>query len=115
MRKRRAITLIVLLLAVAPALAWAGRTEMVALGRITAVDLQPGILMLDTGQRFTLAPTVQYTTTPGDQPRSASDLQRPGRTDGRPHHRHTADGAQERQVVEAQDERRPAIGANAIG
>ncbi len=64
MRKRRAITLIVLLLAVAPALAWAGRTEMVALGRITAVDLQRGTLMLDTGPRFTLAPTVQYTTTP---------------------------------------------------
>ncbi len=64
MNKRAAI-MIVLLLAAAPALAQAAhQTEMVTLGRITAVDLQRGTLSLDTGARFTLAPSLQYTATP---------------------------------------------------
>jgi len=33
-------------------------------GKITAVDLQRGTLALDTGVQFTLAPSLQYTTTP---------------------------------------------------
>jgi len=37
---------------------------VVALGKITAVDLQRGTLTLDTGAEFTLAPSLQYTTTP---------------------------------------------------
>jgi len=59
------ITMIVLLLAAAPAVAQViHQTEVVTLGKITAVDLQRGTLTLDTGAQFTLAPSLQYTTTP---------------------------------------------------
>ena len=65
MNTLRVITMMVLLLAAAPASAqWVHQTETVALGRITAVDLQRGTLTLDTGAQFTLAPSLQYTTTP---------------------------------------------------
>ena len=65
MSKLRVITMIALLLAAAPALAQGvHQTEMVALGKITAVDLQRGTLTLDTVAQFTLAPSLQYTTTP---------------------------------------------------
>ena len=65
MHKLPAITMIVLLLAAAPAFAqWVHQTETVTSGRITAVDLQRGTLALDTGVQFTLAPSLQYTTTP---------------------------------------------------
>jgi hypothetical protein len=65
MNKLPVITMIVLLLAAAPAFAQGvHQTEVVALGKITAVDLQRGTLTLDTGAQFTLAPSLQYTTTP---------------------------------------------------
>ena len=65
MNKLPVITMMVFLLAAAPAAAqWVHQTETVALGRITAVDLQRGTLTLDTGVQFTLAPSLQYTTTP---------------------------------------------------
>src|SRR5512146_1658548 len=65
MNKLPMVATFVLLLAAAPALAQAvHQTEMVTLGRITAVDLQRGTLALDTGMQFTLAPSLQYTTTP---------------------------------------------------
>jgi len=65
MNKLPVITMMVILLAAAPAFAqWVHQTETVALGKITAVDLQRGTLTLDTGARFTLAPTLQYATTP---------------------------------------------------
>ena len=59
------ITLLGLLLAVAPAGAQASpQTEMATTGKITAIDLQRGTLALDTGVQFALAPTLQYTTVP---------------------------------------------------
>ena len=65
MSKLPVITMIVVLLAAAPASAqWVHQTEMVTLGKITAVDLQRATLTLDTGAQFTLAPSLQYTTTP---------------------------------------------------
>ena len=65
MNKLPVITMMVFLLAAAPAAAqWVHQTETVALGRITAVDLQRGTLTLDTGVQFALAPSLQYTTTP---------------------------------------------------
>ena len=70
MNKLSAITMIVLLLAAAPAFAQitaqTGQTStiMSTMGKITAVDLQSRTLALDTGAQFTLAPTLQYTTLP---------------------------------------------------
>lgn len=65
MRTLPAIATIVILLAAAPAFAQViHQTETVTLGGITAVDLQRGALTLDTGMQFTLAPFLQYTTTP---------------------------------------------------
>jgi len=56
--------MIVVLLAAAPAFAQVvHQTETVALGKITALDLQRGTLTLDTGAQFTLAPSLQYTGT----------------------------------------------------
>jgi hypothetical protein len=65
MNKLPVIATFVLLLAAAPAFAQVvHQTEMVTLGRITAVDLQRGTLALDTGVQFTLASSLQYTTLP---------------------------------------------------
>ena len=70
MNKLPVITMIVLLLAAAPAFAQmaaqAGQssTMVSTMGKITAVDLQRRTLALDTGAQFTLAPTLQYTTLP---------------------------------------------------
>ncbi len=38
--------------------------EMLALGRITEIDLARGTVTLDTGTEFTLAPSLQYTSFP---------------------------------------------------
>jgi len=65
MNKLPVITMIVLLLAAAPAFAQVvHQTEMVALGKIRALDLQRGTLTLDTGAQFTLAPSLQTSGTP---------------------------------------------------
>ncbi len=65
MRQFSVIAIIVLLLVAAPTFAQTGQQmEKVALGKITAVDLQRGTLVLDTGMQFTLAPSLQYTATP---------------------------------------------------
>ena len=65
MTKRLVIAMMVLFLAAAPAFAqWVQQDEMVALGKITSVSLERGTLTLDTGAHFTLAPSLQYTTTP---------------------------------------------------
>jgi hypothetical protein len=40
------------------------QTEMSAMGKITAIDLEHRTLTLDTGAQFTLAPSLQYTTAP---------------------------------------------------
>ncbi len=65
MRQFPVVAIIVLLLVAAPTFAQTGQQmEKVALGKITAVDLQRGTLVLDTGMQFTLAPSLQYTTTP---------------------------------------------------
>jgi len=70
MNKLPVITMIVLLLAAAPAFAqMAGQagqssTMMSTMGKIVAVDLQRRTLTLDTGMQFTLAPSLQYTTSP---------------------------------------------------
>ena len=65
MNKLPVITMIVFLLAAAPAFAQVvHQTETVALGKITALDLQRGTLTLDTGAQFTFAPSLQYTGTP---------------------------------------------------
>lgn len=79
MNKLSVITMIGLLLAAAPAFAQmanpagpAGtmpatgmnQTEMSTMGTITAIDLEHRTLALDTGMQFTLAPSLQYTTSP---------------------------------------------------
>ena len=65
MHRLALVTMTVLLLAAVPAVAQVmHQTEVVTLGKITAVDLQRGTLALDTGVHFTLAPSLQYTTTP---------------------------------------------------
>jgi hypothetical protein len=38
--------------------------EMLETGRITEIDLANGTVTLDTGTRFTLAPSLQYTSFP---------------------------------------------------
>ncbi len=64
MRQFPVVAILVLLLVAAPTFAQTGQQmEKVALGKITAVDLQRGTLVLDTGMQFTLAPSLQYTTT----------------------------------------------------
>jgi len=40
------------------------QTEMLALGRITEIDLAKGTVTLDTGMQFTLSPALQYTSFP---------------------------------------------------
>jgi hypothetical protein len=65
MNKLRVITMIAPLVAAAPAFAQGvHQTEMVDIGKITAVDLQHGTMTLDTGAQFTLAPSLPYTTAP---------------------------------------------------
>ncbi|MBP1599666.1 MAG: hypothetical protein H6Q05_5043 [Acidobacteria bacterium] len=40
------------------------QNEMLAAGRITEIDLANGTVTLDTGNQFTLAPSLQYTSFP---------------------------------------------------
>ena len=40
------------------------QTEMLAVGKITEIDLAKGTVTLDTGMQFTLSPALQYTSFP---------------------------------------------------